>query len=115
MVGNAVATEAIDRELPDRIFRYVNDQDPVPLLPTLSLLANSYSHCQKQIALGLAAAAAAEAVTAVEFFKHWAGKTTDGVIHGTLLDDIWQSMKERVSAHLMTNYRNRVAELLRKD
>src|SRR5262249_22563930 len=52
MVGNAQAAEAIDRELPDRIFRYVNDQDPIPLLPTLSLLANAYSHCQKQILLG---------------------------------------------------------------
>src|SRR5262249_36449261 len=32
MVGNAETAEAIDRELPDRIYRYVNDQDPVPLL-----------------------------------------------------------------------------------
>jgi pimeloyl-ACP methyl ester carboxylesterase len=115
MVGNAVATEAIDRELADRIFRYVNDQDPIPLLPTLSLLANAYSHCQKQIVLGLAAAAAGGSVTAVEFFKGWAGKVTDGVIHGTLVDDIWQGLQARVGAHAMENYRNKVAELLSKN
>ena len=53
MVGNPQTAEAIDRELPDRIFRYVNVPDPVPKLPTLSLLANGYSHCQKEIVLGL--------------------------------------------------------------
>ncbi len=115
MVGNSQATEAIDRELPDRVFRYVNDQDPIPLLPTLSLLANAYSHCQKQIVLGIAVAAAEGSVTAVDFFKHWAGKVTDGVIQGKLLDDIWLGLKERVGAHAMEKYRNKVAELLQKD
>jgi hypothetical protein len=104
MVGNAATAEAIDRELPDRVFRYVNDQDPVPKLPTLSLLANSYSHCQKEILLGVVAEAGAAAVTAVEFFKHWAGKTTDGVLQGTLIDDMWNGLKERVGAHALENY-----------
>ncbi len=49
--------EAIDRELSNRVFRYVNDQDPVPKPPTLSLLANGLAHCQKEIVLGIAAAA----------------------------------------------------------
>jgi hypothetical protein len=115
MVGNAETAEAIDRELPDRVFRYVNDKDPVPLLPTLSLLANGYRHCQKEIPLGMVAAAGAEVVTAVEFFKQWAGKTADGVIHATLIDDIWHGMQERIGAHLMENYRNRVAELFKKE
>jgi putative lipase involved disintegration of autophagic bodies len=59
MVGNVETAEAIDRELPDRIFRYVNDHDPVPKLPSLSLLANKYGHCQKEIGLGIAAGAGA--------------------------------------------------------
>jgi len=104
MVGNAVTAEAIDRELPDRIFRYVNDQDPVPKLPTLSLLANSYSHCQKEVFLGVVAGAGAAAASAVEFFKQWAGKTTDGVIQGTLVDEIWNGLNERIGAHFMGSY-----------
>jgi hypothetical protein len=114
MVGNAETAEAIDREMPDRIFRYVNNEDPVPKLPTLSLLANAYSHCQKEVLLGVAAAAGAGTASAVEFFQHWAGKTADGVVHGTLIDDIWGGMKERVGAHLMGNYRNKLAEHFRK-
>jgi hypothetical protein len=110
MVGNQETSDAIDRELPDRIFRFVNTEDPVPKLPTLSLLANSYCHCQKEIALGIVA----EAGTAVEFFKQWAGKATDGVLQGTLIDDVWQGMKERVGAHAMENYRKKLVEFFGK-
>ena len=39
------------RELPDRIFRYVDVEDPVPLLPTVSLAANTYCHCRNEIPL----------------------------------------------------------------
>src|SRR5262245_9159312 len=110
MVGNSETADAIDRELADRVFRYVNDQDPVPKLPTLSLLANSYCHCQKEIPLGVVAEAGAAAGSAVEFFKQWAGKATDGVLQGTLIDDIWKGLQERVGAHLMENYKKRLAE-----
>src|SRR5262245_56380703 len=100
MVGNAETASAIDRELPERLFRYVNDQDPVPRLPTLSLLANSYRHPQKEILLGVAAAGEA-AVTAVQFFQSWASKAADGVLHGTLIDEIWQGLQARVGAHAL--------------
>ncbi|HMF17942.1 MAG TPA: lipase family protein [Gemmataceae bacterium] len=111
MVGNAETASAIDRELPERLFRYVNDQDPVPQLPTLSLLANSYRHPQKEILLGVAAAGEA-AVTAGQFFQSWASKAADGVLHGTLIDEIWQGLQARVGAHALENYRNKVRQLL---
>jgi len=111
MVGNAETAAAIDQELPDRLFRYVNDQDPVPQLPTLSLLANSYRHPQKEMLLGAAAAGEA-AVTAVAFFQSWASKAADGVLHGTLIDEIWQGLQARVGAHALENYRNKVRQLL---
>lgn len=38
MVGNAVAAQAFQREFPGKIFRYVNIDDPVPLLPMVSWL-----------------------------------------------------------------------------
>src|SRR5262245_5132499 len=61
MVGNAEVAQAIDREFPDKVFRYVNSADPVPRLPTVSLIANAYGHCQKEMLLSTAAAAGAAA------------------------------------------------------
>jgi predicted lipase len=113
MVGNEETAQAFDRELAGKVFRYVNGPDPIPKLPTLSLIANQYRHCQTEVVLGAIAAAAA-ASSAGEFFQQWAGKTTDGVLQGTLVDDIWKGLQERVGAHAMENYRNLVAELLTK-
>jgi hypothetical protein len=115
MVGNVETAEAIDRELTNRVFRYVNDHDPVPKLPTLSLLANKYCHCQKEIGLGIAAGTGAATVTAVEFFKQWAGKAKDSVLQGTLVDNIWQGLQDRVGAHAMENYRKKLVELFKKE
>ena len=61
MIGNELAVAAFDREFAGKIFRYVNVPDPVPKLPTVSLVANQYGHCQKEITLGVAGAAGAAA------------------------------------------------------
>lgn len=116
MVGNEEAAKVIDREFPGKIFRYVNNADPVPRLPTVSLLANQYGHCQTEILLGAAAVAdgAAEAaVSAVVFLQEMAGKTMDGVIQGTLIEDIWQGLQARVGAHAMENYRTHISQLFK--
>ncbi len=65
MIGNNLAAEAFDREFPERIFRYVNFPDPVPLLPTVSLIANHYCHCGREMMLGAVTASEATA----DFFK----------------------------------------------
>jgi len=39
----------------------------------------------------------------VEFFKQWAGKAKDSVLQGTLVDNIWQGLQDRVGAHAMEN------------
>ena len=106
MVGNAEAAKTIDREFGDKIYRYVNHQDPIPQLPTVSLLANQYGHCQKEVLLGAAAAAAASAG-----FSQLASKTVDGVLQGTLLDELWSNVQQRVGAHAMAKYRNHIGEL----
>jgi len=111
MVGNDDVAAALDRELTGKVFRYVNAPDPVPKLPTVSLLANHYCHCQAETVLGAAAAAGAATTSAVDFFKQLATKTADGVIQGTLLDDVWSAIKSRVSAHAMENYRKLLGEL----
>lgn len=103
MIGNADACAALDRELAGKIFRYVNIMDPVPLLPTFSLLSNSYGHCHKEMGLGDTAVGAAGA--AIGFFQSMVGKTIEGALNATLIDDIWKQLCERVDAHSMDLYR----------
>ena len=79
----------------------------VPLLPTVSLLANQYSHCQAETVLGEASEAAAG------FLQGLAPKSVDGVIHGTLFDEIWSGAQARLAAHAMENYRSLVAKLVK--
>lgn len=111
MVGNDETAKAIDRELANRVFRYINTQDPVPNLPMMSLLANRYTHCHTEIILGAVAEAAA---SAAGFFQQMAAKAVDGVLQGTLIDDIWQGLQARLGAHAMEAYRNAVGKLIEK-
>jgi hypothetical protein len=110
MIGNQVAIQALDREYPDKIFRYVNRPDPVPKLPTVSLLDNHYIHCQKEMLLDSETAADA----AGNFLQAFVSQTADGILHGTLIDDIWKAVLARVEAHSMTNYRGLIARLFEK-
>lgn len=114
MVGNAAAAEAIDREFGDKIFRYVNYQDPIPQLPTVSLLANQYGHCQKEVDIGVVATASEAALSAANLFQQMAAKTVDGVLQGSLIDDFWNELQSRVGAHAMENYRAHLKELFNK-
>ena len=111
MIGNNLAAEAFDREFPDRIFRYVNFPDPVPKLPTVSLIADYYCHCGKEMLLGTVAGAGN---AAGDFFKQMAGKTVDGILNATLIDDIWNGLQERMSAHFLDNYQKLIGELPRE-
>jgi hypothetical protein len=111
MIGNDEAARAIDRELPGKIFRYVNSPDPVPRLPTVSLIANHYLHCGAEHLLGAVAAAGEAGGTAIDLFKQWASKAADGVLNATLIDDLWATIKQRVDAHAMANYQSLIAAL----
>ncbi|MBY0523006.1 MAG: lipase family protein [Gemmataceae bacterium] len=114
MIGNRDAIQAIDKEYTGKIFRYVNSPDPVPQLPTMSLLANHYGHCEKEMLLGAIAAASATSSTAADFFKQLAAKAVEGKLDPAMIDGIWEQLKQRVDAHAMTNYRSLVASLLSK-
>jgi triacylglycerol lipase len=111
MVGDVEASAAIDREFGKKIYRFVNDQDPVPRLPTVSLMANEYGHCQQEVLLSAAANAAAAGTS---FYAELAKKTADGVLRGTLIDDCWKGVQERIGAHAMALYLARVAELYKR-
>ncbi|MCX7424334.1 MAG: lipase family protein [Planctomycetia bacterium] len=110
MIGNDLAVTAFDREFAGKIFRYVNVPDPVPKLPTVSLVANQYSHCQREITLGAAGATGA----AADFFHELGKKTVDGILNATLLDDVWNGLKERIGAHGMASYRGLLADLFKE-
>jgi hypothetical protein len=95
MIGNRDACQAIDRELKGKIFRYVNTTDPVPKLPTISLIANSYGHVEREVALGSAAS---------DLFQGFAALAVDGLLNATLIDELWKQVSGLVSAHQMPSY-----------
>jgi triacylglycerol lipase len=108
MVGNAAAVAAIDKEFAGRILRFVDAPDLVPRLPMISLIANAYGHCQREIALdsGLAAGAG----NALELIALLAKETADGVLNATLHDKLWALVNSRLTAHDVVNYRGLIAK-----
>lgn len=101
MVGNEDAAQAINREFDEKIFRYVNLLDPVPLLPTISLASNSYAHCEKQMS---PPDDGSEESSALGLFRSYASKAVEGAISGTLLHDFWDAIRSRLAAHNMDAY-----------
>lgn len=103
MIGNKETCQAFDREFKGKIARYVNLIDPVPKLPTVSLIANSYSHVELECRMGVADGKD-------DLFQGFLGKAADGILHATLIDDVWKQVIGLVNAHLMPSYH----ELLKK-
>lgn len=102
MIGNATAAKAFETEFPNRIFRYVDEPDPVPLLPTVSLIANSYGHCLEEVRLTGGAAA--------NLAGELASKAVDGLLNATLIDECWAYVQNRIGAHMIGNYLARIEE-----
>jgi hypothetical protein len=107
MVGNEDAAQAFNKAFGNKIFRYADTIDPIPKLPTVSLASNDYAHCDKEMSLGEIQAA----VGALEFLKGLAGEVGVGVLHATLINDLWKGIMGRLNAHSMTNYRSRIDTL----
>ena len=106
MIGNSVASAAFDKAFPKKIYRFVNRPDPVPKLPTMSLVANDYTHGLEEIALGPTDAAG----STLEMFQGIAGRT----LNGEIINDIWKNVLARVSAHGLDNYRKLLKEHFEK-
>lgn len=103
MIGNAAAAEAFQREFPDKIFRYIDIEDPVPLLPSMSLVANAYAHCLNEVRLqGPNPKAFAQALGEL-------GRTAvEGILSASLADEVWGLLQRRIQAHLIPNYQDRL-------
>lgn len=102
MIGNAEAAKAFETELAGKVFRYVNLEDPVPLLPTVSLMATLYSHCPNEVALSEAAEAASNALGQA---KAEAAEVHD---NATMMDAVWRLVKSNINAHFIEHYHERV-------
>lgn len=106
MIGNKDAVAAFNAELKGKIFRYVDPRDPVPQLPTMSLVANEFDHCLTQIALG--------DVEPGGFWSNFAAGVLGDALTGGSVDVAWNYVKARVDAHSMTTYLTHVERSLGK-
>jgi len=103
MIGNREASEAFNREFAGKIFRYINGRDPVPKLPTMSLVANEFLHVDSERLVG------GEPVTRlVDLLGTVASQAADGILSGTLLDEAWQTLNAEVANHFLDRYREQL-------
>jgi triacylglycerol lipase len=106
MIGNAAASEAFARELPVKIFRYIDIEDLVPHLPSVSLVANAYSHCSNEVSMGAVQAAAAALSEFAGGQPSLPGE--DAGLGPAAVDHIWGMVESRIASHMIANYQARV-------
>jgi triacylglycerol lipase len=103
MIGNQAAAEAFNREFAGKIFRYVNGRDPVPKLPTMSLVANEFLHVESERLVGR------DPVTRLtDLLGTVASQAAGGLLSGTLLDEAWATLNAEVSNHFLDRYREQL-------
>ena len=93
MIGNDAAARAFEREFRGRIFRYVNLEDPVPLLPSISLIAssyliaNSYSQCQAEVSMRSQAVA-----STLDPLRDSPWSEGEPLLGATNIENVWQGV-----------------------
>ena len=106
MIGNDAAAKAFEQEFSGKIYRFVDLDDVVPHLPSVSLIANAYMHCQNEI--GLAAAQMAAAMNGLDALKQLVGSGEDGTVDGKVADAVWDVVRARIASHMIGTYQARV-------
>ena len=106
MIGNDAASKAFEQEFSGKIFRYVDLEDVVPHLPSVSLLANAYTHCLNEVPLSAAQAAAAACWSRGS--QAIGENTAEGVMDIAMVDQVWGLVKSRIASHMIANYQSRV-------
>jgi triacylglycerol lipase len=106
MIGNDAAAKAFEQEFSGKIYRFVDLEDVVPHLPSVSLIANAYTHCQNEV--GLSAIEVATATNGLDALKQVAGTSSDGTIDVTMADQVWEVVKCRIASHMIGTYQSRV-------
>ena len=105
MIGNDTAARAFEQEFSGKIYRYVDLNDVVPHLPSVSLLANAYQHCLNEVALSAAEVAAAAAGLKA---LGQSSSATEKELDPALVDQVWGLVKSRIASHMIDNYQARV-------
>jgi triacylglycerol lipase len=72
----------------------------VLFFPPMSLVANDYMHCHREMALGGEASAGLARLVA-----DLAGKAVAGVLSGSLARDFWAGITAHLDAHALEGYR----------
>ena len=103
MIGNRAACDAMNREFAGRIFRYINGRDPVPKLPTMSLVANEFVHVDAERLVGRDPVA-----RLTDLLGAVASKAAGGLLSGTLLDEAWGTLNAEVANHFLDRYREQL-------
>ncbi len=106
MIGNETASKAFEQEFPGKIFRYVDVEDVVPLLPSVSLVANAYSHCQSEVSL--TADQAATAASELAALRSTDKTAPQDVLTTAMMDQVWGTVQGRIAAHLIASYQARI-------
>lgn len=106
MIGNDAAAKAFEQEFSGKIYRFVDLDDVVPHLPSVSLIANAYTHCQNEV--GLSAVELATAASGLDALKQTAKTSGDGTIDANLADQVWEVVKGRIASHMIGTYQSRV-------
>lgn len=89
-----------------RIFRYVDAMDVVPKLPTVSLIANSYTHCLTEQLLG--GPASADAAAALKSLSERLAQ--ENAVDTLPVEGLWTCLKDRIAHHMVASYLARIEE-----
>jgi len=106
MIGNDAAAKAFEQEFSGKIFRYVDLEDVVPHLPSVSLLANAYTHCLNEVALSTAQATTA--TSSLDALKQPSETSAATGLDVAMVDQVWGLVKSRIASHMISNYQARV-------
>jgi len=108
MIGKKTTSPSFEHEFPGKVFRYVDVEDVVPLLPSVSLVANAYSHCQAEVCLSPDQAAAAAAAAELEALRSPDQSASDDPLTAAMMDQVWGTVQGRIAAHLIASYQARI-------
>ena len=106
MIGNEAAAKAFEQEFSGKIFRFVDLEDLVPHLPSVSLLANAYTHCLNEVALSVAEAMLLPRDLMPSNNRPVQAAT--GRSTPRMVDQLWGMVKSRIASHMIANYQARV-------
>ena len=54
------------------------------------------------------------ASSSAELFAQFVSRSVDGVIQGTLVNDVWKAVSSTVDAHLMPSYHGLIEKMIAK-